>query len=146
MPNRLAPLLLILLTAAGLHADLKQVAAETNLEKRSKLAMDNAAAALKLARDAYRAGNPDEVKAKIGEVGDSVKMAMDALEQTGKNPRKSPKWFKRAEMDTRDLGRRLDSFAQEMSYTDRPALDKVRAQVQHAHEELLTGLMEGKRK
>jgi hypothetical protein len=49
-------------------------------------------------------------------------------------------------MDTRDLGRRLDSFAQEMSYTDRPALDKVRAQVQHAHEELLTGLMEGKRK
>jgi hypothetical protein len=146
MPTRVAVLLIALLAAGALRADLKQAAAEPNLEKRSKLAMDNASAALKSAREAYQAGNADALKARIAEIGDSVAMAMESLQKTGKNPRKSPKWFKRAEIDTRDLGRRLDSFSQEMSYADRPSLDTVRTQVQHAHEELLTGLMEGKRK
>ena len=30
--------------------------------------------------------------------------------------------------------------------SDRPALDKVKARVQQVHDELLTGLMEGKKK
>lgn len=145
-PTRSAVVLAALLAVGGLRADLTQANAEPNLEKRSKLAMDNAAAALKAARAAYQAGDLDQTRAGIAGIGESVALAMRSLRQTGKNPRKSPKWFKRAEIDSRGLGRRLESFAQEMSYVDRPLLDKVRAQVQQAHEELLTGLMEGKRK
>ena len=33
-----------------------------------------------------------------------------------------------------------------MSYTDRPLLDRVKARVQQVHDELLLGLMEGKKK
>jgi hypothetical protein len=33
-----------------------------------------------------------------------------------------------------------------MSYTDRALLDKVKARVQQVHDELLLGLMEGKKK
>jgi hypothetical protein len=146
MPTRYGILLLALLTASAGRADLKQANAEPNLEKRSKLAMDNAHAALKKAREAYQSGNQEQTRASVAEVGESVALAMTSLRQTGKNPRKSPKWFKRAELGSRDLSRRLEAFALEMSYTDRPMLDKVRAEVQHAHEELLTGLLEGKKR
>ncbi len=41
--------------------DLKQVQAEPNLEKRSKLALENAAAALQAAREAYRNGETEKI-------------------------------------------------------------------------------------
>jgi len=75
-----------------------------------------------------------------------VDLAYSSLSETGKNPRKSPKYFKQAEMQTRELSRKLDDFQHEMSYTDRPSLDKVRLRVQEVHDELLTGLMEGRKK
>jgi hypothetical protein len=136
----------LLLAAAPLRADLKQAKAEPNLEKRSKLALDNAAASFKEARAAYNAGDLDRTRDRIDEIAESVVLADQSLRQTGKDPRRSPKWFKRAELETRELGRRIDSFQQEMSYSDRPLLDKLKAKVQEVHENLLTGLMEGRRK
>ena len=76
----------------------------------------------------------------------SVDLAYQSLTDTGKNPRRSPKWFKSAELATRDLERRIASLQDQMSYTDRALLDKVKARVQQVHDELLLGLMEGKKK
>jgi len=142
----LAAMAAIVLAAAPLRADLKQAMAEPNLEKRSKLALDNAYAALKEARAAYDEGDLDRVRRKIEETSASVDLADESLRQTGKDPRRSPKWFKRAEMETRELSRRIDGFQQEMSYTDRPMLEQLKTKVQQVHEGLLTGLMEGKHK
>ena len=140
-------ILAVLLTAAGpACADLKQVMAEPNLEKRSKLALENAAAALRHVREAYLKGEMDEVRARAEEAQESVEVAAKALKDTGKDPRRSPKWFKRAEMETRDLARRIETVQQEMSYSDRPVLDALHAKTQQVHDELLMGLMEGKRK
>jgi hypothetical protein len=75
-----------------------------------------------------------------------VELAETSLHQTGKNARKSPRWFKHAEIVTRDLLRRLDSFQQEMNAADRPMLDGVKGEVQQAHENLLLGVMGGKEK
>jgi uncharacterized protein (DUF1800 family) len=141
--------LALALTLAGTAAastELDAVRAEANLEKRSKLALDNAAIALKSARDAYQAGDTATVTAKADEIGESVNLAFNSLTETGKNPRKSPKWFKHAEMETRELTRRLEDFAQQMNYNDRAILDKTRARVEQVHDELLTGLMEGRKK
>ena len=66
--------------------------------------------------------------------------------ETGKDPRRSPKWFKKAEIDTRELLKRLEAFDHEMSFSDRPMLEKVKAKVQQVHDDLLVGLMEGKHK
>jgi hypothetical protein len=142
----LAVLFLCAAGSATPRPDLKQAEAEPNLEKRSGIALQNAMAALKAARDDYAKGDIDKLKTGLAEIRDSVALAQKSLQQTGKNPRRSPKWFKRAEIETRDLGRRLDSFQSEMSYADRPMLDEVRAYVQQVHEDLLLGLMEGKRK
>ena len=132
--------------AGCLRADLKPALAESNLGKRSKLALDNAAMALKAAREAYSKGDNEKVAAASDEIQQSVDLAYDSLMKTGKNPRNSPRWFKAAEISTRELSKKLDTFQQEMDFADRPLLDKVRARVQQVHDELLLGLMEGKRK
>ena len=136
----------VLGVALSARADLKQVLAEPNLEKRSKLALDNASAALKRVREAYQKGDLDAVRADVAEALESVNITEKSLNETGKDPRRSPKWFKRAEMETRDLGRRIDSVQQEMSYTDRPLLDPLKTRTLQVHDALLVGLMEGKRK
>jgi ADP-heptose:LPS heptosyltransferase len=148
MRMRLLPAVLMLGCAwAGcLRADLKPALAESNLGKRSKLALDNAGMALKAAREAYAKGDNQKVAAAADEIQQSVDLAYDSLMKTGKNPRNSPRWFKPAEISTRELSKKLDTFQQEMDFADRPLLDKVRARVQQVHDELLLGLMEGKRK
>ena len=37
-------------------------------------------------------------------------------------------------------------FQQEMDFSDRPMLDKVKTKLQQVHDDLLVGLMEGKKK
>jgi hypothetical protein len=135
-----------LLFAGVAAASLDQAKAEPNLEKRSKLALDNAVSSLRTARDAYNTGDMKTVAAGVAEMQESVDVAYQSLMQTGKNPRRSPKWFKRAEIETRNLLRSVEDFQQEMGYNDRPLLDKPKARIQQVHDDLLTGLMEGKKR
>ena len=139
-------LLGIVLVSGVLRADLQQAKAEPNLGKRSALALDNAFNALTQARDAYTKGENAKVETFTKEIIESVALAETSLHATGKNPRKSPKWFKRAEGSTRELLRRLDSFQQDMDASDRPMLDAVKAKVQQVHDDLLLGVLEGKEK
>lgn len=139
----LIPLLLALPLGA---ADLDAVKAEPNLEKRARLALDNATVAFKAAQDAYmQKGDLKLTTAALDEVAQSVGLAYESLNQTGKNPRRSPKHFKYAEIRTRDLLRRLTDFREQMSALDRDDIDKVRAAVQKVHDDLLVGIM-GKKK
>ena len=137
---------LFLLAARVSPADLDQARAEPNLEKRSKLALDNAVAALKEAREAYNAGDMQKVTAKAAEVQESAELAFASLVKTGKDPRKNPKWFKRAEIESRDLLRSIETLEHDMSFDDRVILEKAKEKVQQVHDDLLKGLMEGKRK
>jgi biopolymer transport protein ExbB/TolQ len=152
MPMRVRPrvtLILAILSLGGTwawSADLKQIQAEPNLEKRSKLALDNAFTVLQEARHAYRDGENEKAAALTVEVQASVELAYASLQQTNKDPRRSPRWFKSAEMATRDLLRKIESFQQDMSFADRPMLDKVKEKTQQVHDDLLLGLMEGKKK
>jgi len=140
-------LLIAMVLASGLlRADLAQIKAEPNLGKRSALALDHAFDALTLARDAYAKGQNADVEKWLKEIKESVELAETSLNATGKNPRKSPKWFKRAEGSTRDLLRRLDALLRDLDLTDRPMLDAVKAKVQQVHDDLLEGVLEGKEK
>jgi len=142
----LVPLMLLVAGQTLLRADLTQVKAEPNLEKRSKLALDHAGATLKEARTVYSNSDVAKSMALIAEVRESVELAEQSLKETGKNPRKSPKYFKRAEIETRALLKRIEAFQDEMSVNDRPSLDSLRTKVQQVHDDLLMGIMEGKHK
>ena len=129
-----------------LRADLKAALAERDLGRRSKLALDNAGAALKAAREAYQQGDNAALAASAKEFQDSIELCWDSLESTGKNPRKSPRWFKQAEIETRSLLKKLDSLQHDMGFEERPVLDSAKARLQKVHDDLLVGLMEGKSK
>jgi hypothetical protein len=150
MPARVPGFLWLMLAVAvpfsAARADLDKARAERDLEKRSGLALGNASDALKTARQAYDKGDNAAAAAALSEVLASVEFANQALKETGKDPRKHSKWFKRAEIDTRSLLRRLDAFQREMGFEDRPMLDKIIPPIQKIHDDLLEGLMEGKRK
>ena len=139
--------LAVLLALAGpAWAGLDEVRAEQNLEKRSVLAMDNAVAALKEARAAYNAGDVGKAGAKAKEIEESVDLAYAALEKTGKDPRRSPKWFKHAEIQSNELLRSIEAFEHDMILDDRAILEKTKERVQQVHDNLLAGLMGGKKK
>jgi hypothetical protein len=129
-----------------LHADLKAALAEHDLGRRSKLALDNAGAALKAAREAYQQGDSKALAVSAKEIQESVDLAWDSLESTGKNPRKNPRWFKQAEIETRNLLKKLETLQHDMGFEDRPMLDSAKARLQKVHDDLLTGLMEGRAK
>ena len=143
---KVALAVLVVAAAGPVWAGLDQIRAEPNLEKRSVLAMDNAAAALKEARAAYNAGDLAKVGEKAREVEESVDLANAALEKTGKDPRRSPKWFKHAEIQSNELLRSIEALEHDMSLDDRAILEKTKERVQQVHDNLLAGLMGGKRK
>jgi hypothetical protein len=132
--------------APAARADLKAALAERDLGKRSKLALDNAADTVKGAREAVQRGESEKVSAAVAEIRESVDLAYDSLKSTGKDPRKSPKWFKHAEISTRELIKKLNTLQDDMNFADRPVVADLKKRVQQVHDELLVGLMEGKQK
>jgi hypothetical protein len=132
--------------ALPLMADLATIRTEKNLEKRSRLALDHADHELKESRKAYHDGDLDRTAALLAEVGEAVALAEESLKETGKNPSRSPKHFKHAEIKTGDLLRKIDAFTRDMSYVDRPMTEKLKKSVEETHDRLLQGIMTGKKR
>jgi hypothetical protein len=131
--------------AAGvLHADLKAVLEERDLGKRSKLALENAEADLKAVREVYQKGDNPAIAPLVKDLRESIDLAWDSLEGTGKNPRKSPKWFKQAEIETRLLLKKMETLQHDMNFEDRAVLDEAKARLQKVNADLLVELMEGR--
>lgn len=142
----MALLALAWMTGGSFADELAQARAEPNLEKRARLALDESAAAFEAARADYQRGDTERVAAEAARLVDSVDLAFLSLSQTGKDPRKSSRWFKYAEIQTRGLLRKLDTLERDMNFADRPLLEKAKTEVQQVHDKLLHGLMEGKPK
>jgi hypothetical protein len=134
------PLMLAMIVA--IRAEVPRIQAEPNLEKRSRLALDNADQALKLARDSYDKGDLPNTAGLLAEVKASVELADASLKSTGKKPSRSPKAFKYAELRTSELLRRIETFTQDMNFADRPMIEPVRSTVQKVHDALLDAIME----
>jgi hypothetical protein len=127
-----------------LAADLTSIRNEPNLEHRSDMALDFAHQCVDAARDSYGAGDTAKMQSALSDAGDAVDISYQALSSTGKNPR-SNKYFKRAELRTRELIRRLDGLSQTVSVDDRELVKNLRDHVAEVHDNLLQGIM-GKKK
>lgn len=142
----LATLFCICALALPLRADLASIKTERKPEKRAEKALDNAQDAFKKARHAYmEKGDLTQTATLLDEIMDSVQLAYDSLIETGKNPSKSPKHFKKAEIRTRDMLRKLADFRDQMSALDRDGIDKIHASIQKIHDDLLAGIMGDKK-
>jgi len=132
---------LVLTMQIMIAGDLDAIRQEPNLERRSDRAMENANGALDRAREAYKTNGTEPANTALMEVGDSVDLALDSLETSGKDARRNPKFFKRAELSTREILRRIDGLRDAMDPHDRGVVEKVRDQVSRAHEELIEHMM-----
>jgi hypothetical protein len=144
MTNAVLRLMITLVAGAALaFTDLDALRAEPSLEKRSEKALEHAKQRLDAARELYQKGETEPCSDALQELRESVVISHDSLKETKKNPRKNFKYYKRAEIATRQLLRRLESFRNEMSYQDREMLDPVIGEVQQTHQELLHAIMGG---
>lgn len=134
-------LVLLMLLAA---ADLTSIKSVPDLEKRSELALTNADQQVDAAREAYKAGDEKKMQAALEGVRESVALALHSLEEAPKQARKS-KYYKRAELRTRALMRRLGTLSDEVSVDDRMPVEDVRKKVQEAHDHLLEDIMSNKK-
>ncbi len=131
----------VLLGSSLIRADLTPARAETNPEKRADKALVNAQAMVHEAEKFFRAGESTRTKEALEELRQSVELAYASLRESGKNPRRSPKYFKRAEIKTRDILRSLKDFQLRMSVDEREWVDPVRNYVRQVHDDILAGIL-----
>src|SRR5258706_10443981 len=105
--------------------DLAAVNSEANLEKRADKALDHAAHLISTLRDTYNSGDLKKLGQLLDEITTSVELCRKSLEDSHKNPRRSPKYFKKAEMRTHDFERRLERFQTDMNAGDRALADRT---------------------
>ena len=127
-----------------LAVDLASIKATPDLEKRSDLALTHAEQDVDAARDAYKAGDLKKMLALMEDLRESVTLAGDSLEEAPRRARNS-KYYKRAELKTRALARRLNTLGDEVSVDDRKAIDEVRQKVMDVHDHLLEDIMGNKK-
>ena len=145
MIRSLSILLAVACALPLIAADLDDIRKQPNLERRSDMALANADTALDRARDAYQKGDEPLFKSALAEADQSIALSKQSLDESGKNARKSPKYFKRAEIGIRRLIRRLDSLRIEVGVDDRPIVEPVYWRAQKLQEEILLAIM-GKKK
>jgi len=133
----------VLLFGLGAMAaeEFPAVMAESNLEKRSELALLEADRAVTAAKKAYEEKNMQDFKMRVADVEELVQLSYQSLQDTGKRARKSPKFFKRAELAIRALLRRLDSLANEVSAQDRDIVTAAYKNVNQIHDNVLHDIM-----
>jgi hypothetical protein len=123
--------------------DLAAVKAEPNLEKRSEKALVWAGEVLTAMRAELDRNDVEKIKDSLKDFQAAVDVSVDSLEAAGKNARKNPKYFKRAELRLRELQRRLETFKRDLGLDDRPLLDDVLAHVAKKIDVLVEATLRG---
>ena len=151
---RLSPVLLsVVLCLAGLRlapgagpaADLESIKAEPNLERRARSALDFAKASVKPVLRAYQQSDVQRGIQLLMQIQEAVELAHQALSATGKNARKKPKHFKRAEIQTRNLVKQLQGLSRDLNYDEREVVESVMARVSAINDQLLLAIMTKKK-
>lgn len=142
----LGSLLLCLAPLALAAQDLEAVRKETNLTRRSQRALEFAEREMAKAQKIVKEfGSKTELQAALGHVVEGSDLALQSLRETGRPPRRLSREYKRGELKTRDLIRRLEDLGKALSLDDRPAAESALKQVTRIHEEFLLGVMGQKR-
>jgi hypothetical protein len=75
---------------------------------------------------------------------EATEFALKSLEDMGKPPYKNGGNYKKAELRTREILRRIDALIKEASIDDRPAVEAAHARINAVHEKVLEGVMSKK--
>jgi len=136
---------LICCTLCLAAVDLEAVKKEPDLQKRSELALDVAAEALKHARALpTEGGSVADLQKDMDTMVQGVELSLQSLRDTGKRPNKLEKYYKKGELRTRDMLKQLENLVQAIAFDSRPPAEKARDRLVVLHDEFLYGVMSGK--
>lgn len=138
----LAAALSALLPMHGL-ADLRQARAEQNLERRARLAWENAGMQVKIASKTYAAGEWQAMVRALDEILESLELAQESLQAAVKNPRNS-RSYKNFEVRTRDVLKHLGALHERMSFEERTQVESVIEKIRKIHDDALWAVMGGR--
>jgi len=128
------------LHGAAVPADLDKVRAERNLDRRARLAMENAALQLRAASAAEASGDLGRMEKAINEVGESVDLAYESLQATGRNPRNS-RQYKDFETRLRALLRNLEGFRQRLGFEQREQIAPLVEHLEKIHDQVVRDIL-----
>ncbi len=126
-------------------ADLAAALAEPDLEKRSEKATQAASASFAAAKKLFHEGDKPGEAFMLTGVREAVNLAIKSLEDSGKDARRSPKYFKKAEIELRKLLRNLEDLRIATGVDDRKPIEDLIALVREAHDQVLLGIMTKKK-
>lgn len=138
-----AVLVAIFFFPAASLGDLSRARAEKNLERRARLALDNAVSQVKLASKSYKDGKWEAVVAALKETVESVNLANESLEAAVRNPRNSGA-YKNLEVKTRQILKQLGALSQSMSYEERQRVSGMIERIRDVHDDALWAVMGGR--
>ncbi len=130
-----------MLCQAAQHPGLGPIEATQDLERRSRRALEFARTRVDTATRAYLMGDLAKGARELDALGEAVELAVESLEGTGRNPRRHPRPFKRAEIQTRTLLLQLREARLEAHLEDLEAFDGAIQRVEKANSQLLLGIM-----
>ena len=127
----------MLLAVQVVRADLADVRNEPNLEKRSEKALENANIAVDEARKAYKSADLAGFGSRLREVEESAELSYQSLQDTGKAARRSPKFFKRAEMKMHAVAKRLEALGADVSFEDRAVVEAAQKKLSDLEDKIV---------
>ncbi len=110
-------------------------------EKRSRQALQYARSQLEAALNAYQERESAKGRASLSLLVESVEMATESLQSTGKHPRRNPRHFKHAEIATRRLLAELRQGRRAAILQDQSDFDEPIRRVESANHTLLHGIL-----
>ncbi|MGQ9633978.1 MAG: hypothetical protein ACUVXB_06990 [Bryobacteraceae bacterium] len=131
------------LAAVPSRADLKRALAEPNLERRARLAWENAETQVKNAAKNYAAGDWEATMEVLKEVCESLALAQKSLVAAVKNPRNS-RSYKNFEVRTRAILKHLGALHERMSFEERQQVEGLVEQIREIHDDALWAVMGGR--
>lgn len=143
------PILLTLFTLpftlAAQDSALDKIGGEPNPLKRFDQAIAYAETSMVKAREVVnQAGTLAELKLALSGVQEGLDLALRSLKKTGRPPRKLSKQYKKGEVKSREILRRLEQLAPAISVDSREPAEAAIAKVGKLHEEFLQGVMSRK--
>jgi hypothetical protein len=113
-------------------------------EKRYMAAFEAAHKAIDASRTATNDAKPEEAKQLLDSAATEVESVLRILESMGKPPYKNSSNYKKAELRTREVLRRIDTLLRDAGFEEREILKSAHERVTAVHEKLLEGVMSKK--
>lgn len=132
---------LLLIAGVLSGSNLDAVKAEPDPEKRAKAALEHANSAITQSRNYYVDSEYKKAFASLDEVRAATEICVAALDATGKNARRNPKSFKKAEMRINELVRRLRSLEADFGVDDRQQVRNLQSSLEDIHDRLVVRIM-----